>query len=318
MDYFDKNIVKVYSHGFGEPGGVNGPTYPDAPGQINKAVFYTKSAVHALANYLKGAGDNGRRIYLKGRSCGAGIVINCLYQLLYYDPVYFEGTAIKSKEDAQAIIDGINRGALELTVPLLSLKKVKVIDTASNFGGYSTAAVGVGALFYMMGAAVLPPVGLVSAGYASYKLVSAVGSRLQNLSACSSNEYIVPAISGQHYDPSHIAPIDAVSSLQDRVKCPVLLHFCKNDGVVANPDEDTIEVYKSLRQGNENNTYIILTDDDSHNYAPHNSQYQQFHRKFADMVYGYGPKIAENQPSVQELGQQIFGVSIFDYKFKRK
>lgn len=48
MDYFDKNIVKVYSHGFGEPGGVNGPTYPDAPGQINKAVFYTKSAVHAL------------------------------------------------------------------------------------------------------------------------------------------------------------------------------------------------------------------------------------------------------------------------------
>jgi hypothetical protein len=274
--------------------------------------------VHALANYLKGARDNERGIYLKGRSCGAGIAINCLYQLFYYDPVYFEGTAIKSKEDAEKIVNAVNRGALELTVPLLSLKKTKIIDTASNIGGYGIAAATVGALFYTMGAAALPPVGLVSASYAAYKLIWTVGESLKKVSTYSSNKYLVPTISNQHYDPEHIAPIDAVPFLKNCIKCPVLLHFCKNDGVLANPDEDTVKVYECLREGNETNTYILITDDDGHNNAPLNGQYARFHSKFEDMVYHFDGVITENRPTVAELIKQIFGPSIFDYTFRRK
>ena len=310
-----RKMVKVYSHGFGEIGSANGPTYPDAPGRLDKAVFYTKPAVHVLANYLKKKIDEGYdAIYLRGRSCGAGIAINCLEKLINYDAIYFKDTAITSQQDAQKIINAINSGALELTVPLLSIKKTKIIDTVSNIGGYGIATVGAGALFYAAGMAALPPVGLVSACYVAYT----VGSSLKGLSVCSSDERLVPIISGQHYDSEHIKPIDAVEYLRRYIKCSVLLHFCKNDGVLTSPDEDTIKVYECFRQGNENNTYIIVTDDDTHNKSPYDSQYQQLSRQFRKMVYYGDPKVSGNRPTVQELRQQIFGPSIFDYTFRRK
>ncbi len=40
MEEGSKKRVRVYSHGFGEPGDREGITYPDAPGELSKACFY--------------------------------------------------------------------------------------------------------------------------------------------------------------------------------------------------------------------------------------------------------------------------------------
>lgn len=316
-----EKIVYVYSHGFGETGGSHGPTYPDAPGRIDQAVFYTRPSVICLAEYLnfKVNAEGYERIHLSGRSCGAGTAIVCLLKLKKYNPAYFQGTSIQSKQDAQKIIDAINNGALELTVPFLSIKKAIVVDTSTTIGGYGFAAAAVGTAFCLTGAATLPAVGLASAVYGSYQLIQAVGSITKNLSVGSVDEYVVPAISHQHYDSTHIKPIDAVKYLKNIIKCPTLLHFCKNDGVLANPDEDTIAVYESLRMGNEENTYIILTDDDAHNYSPSNGQYKTLHNKFKAMVYGQrSDDISEYQPTVEQLRHMIFPSIWRNLSFKKK
>ena len=88
----EKKRVKVSSHGFGEDGSGKGPRYPDAPGQLLKACFYTKPAVHTLADYLKDKVDEGYdAVDLEARSCGAGTAVNCLDKLIHYEknPNYF-------------------------------------------------------------------------------------------------------------------------------------------------------------------------------------------------------------------------------------
>jgi hypothetical protein len=307
----EQQWIEVYSHGFGETGGANGPTYPDAPGRMDKAVFYTRPSVICLTNYLhhKVNKKGYNKIYLLASSCGAGIAINCLYKLIHYNDDYFQGTSIQSKQDAQKIIDAINNGAIDITVPFLSIKKAKIVDTSTTIGGYGLASAGVGALLYITGTATLPVIGLPLVLYGSYQLINTVGDLSKSTSTSCIDDYIVPAISNQHYDSEHIKPIDAVAFLKNIIKCPVLLHFCKKDGVLANPDEDTITVYESFRMGNEHNT--------SHNNSPDNCQYKQLQKQFKDMVRGRGPHISECQPTVQTLRDMIFP-SLWNLKLRKK
>ncbi len=44
-----------------------------------------------------------------------------------------------------------------------------------------------------------------------------------------------------------------------------MLHFCKQDGVLMNPDEDSVQFYAALRDGNEGRTHVIITSDGGHN-----------------------------------------------------
>jgi hypothetical protein len=80
-------------------------------------------------------------------------------------------------------------------------------------------------------------------------------------------------------------------------------------------------MYNALRTGNEDNTYIIMTDG-SHNCSSDDDQYQEFHARFKAMVYSEGPKITENRPTVQALREQIVDTSFlgefFNDAFKRK
>src|SRR5260221_596665 len=135
-----KRAYVVYSHGFGEGEDYNDrnsfihlgdsismPVYPDAPGQLNRAVFYTKPAVHTLVNDLheKAQKEDCESIRLVGRSCGAGTAINSLAKLAHYDENkdYFEGSDIRSKDDADKIMQKINNGAFIATAPFLHVRK---------------------------------------------------------------------------------------------------------------------------------------------------------------------------------------------------
>ena len=79
------------------------------------------------------------------------------------------------------------------------------------------------------------------------------------------NYIAMPAITSLNYNPFHTEPIDAVERLRGLIKCPVLLRFCKQDGVLENPDEDSVHFYAALREGNEKKTHVIITRDGGHN-----------------------------------------------------
>jgi hypothetical protein len=81
--------MTVYAHGFDESSTSNMahdlhmgshfnkpsvPEFPDAPGRIDRACFYTKPAVHVLAQDLKKCvvAEGYEEIHLVGRSCGGG------------------------------------------------------------------------------------------------------------------------------------------------------------------------------------------------------------------------------------------------------
>lgn len=320
-----KKRVSVYSHGFGEYGPSNGPTYPDAPGQVFKACFYTKPAVHELANYLKDKLDEGNdTIDLEGRSCGAGTVINCLDKLINYDqnPDYFATTKIISKSCADEIIAAINRGSIDLTVPFLSLKKAKAVSIPSGYLSTTSivAACGVAHCRGMFGQLLEKmhynstslknlAVALATGVVAHYTL----GSIVKNSWATVIDGVIMPCISRFNYDPFHAKPLDSVERLRGHITCPLLLHVCKNDRVLENPDEDTVKLYDALRTGNESKTHIVLSEptDGWHN-AP-SFKYLQSKKAFNTKYGLHGEQcndknnntLLDTQPTPEELRLKI-------------
>ncbi|HTM06714.1 MAG TPA: hypothetical protein VL201_05765 [Patescibacteria group bacterium] len=198
-----KTWKTCYSHGFGEPSQIveRGPSYSGAPvadGQapdLTNTSFYTRNDVIILANWLQTncikQGYNA--IYLQARSCGAGTAINCLYKLIHYDqdPKYFENSEIKSPKDAQEIIQAINNGALEFTVPFLDLRKANVLIIASQVGGY-------GATFFIL-LVVWHKMRMRIATSLAFGFLVVVGSCLgntmsSNVSAPLSDDYAVPSL----------------------------------------------------------------------------------------------------------------------------
>ncbi len=154
----------VYSHGFGENGSEvsmyapyfkgtsSAVRYPDAPGLIERAVFYTQPAVIALANHLfdQVITNKQEKVVLIGRSTGAGTAENLLALLINYDQnkSYFAGSKIRSQADADKIINAINKGGFVSTAPLLSLRKTKAVDTPSGYLAAATIAGLTAAAYY--------------------------------------------------------------------------------------------------------------------------------------------------------------------------
>ena len=301
-----------YSGGFGEPVQIveRGPSYSGAPaahGQapnLTETSFYTRNDVIILANWLqKNCIEQGyNAIYLQARSCGAGTAINCLYKLIHYDedPQYFEGSEIKSLKDAQAIIQAINNGALEFTVPFLDLRKANVLIIASQVGGYGATFFIILAVWHKMQMRI--PRGLLAFGFlvVSFCLGKALSS---NVSAPISDHKIVSSVTHGNYDASHIRPIEALEGLGGHIKCPVLIHFSRYDGVLQNTVNDIISMYNAFKTGNKKNTYILYADDDSHNEF--GNQYATLRKKFQNMIFQNGRKIEGYQPTVQKLKRII-------------
>ncbi len=269
--------VPVYSHGWPESGPGehrNGPTYPDSHGQFWKACFYTQPAVHALANFLKKEIDNGAdAIDLMGRSCGAGIALNLLAKLVDYekDPDYFNGTEIKSKEDAQKVFNAINNGSLHLTVPFLDLKHTRYpqiiewtvcgaigLGTAikSNvtftFNGNNSTLGEIGARGVILGATAL----CLSYGL-NCVTQTIFGGSIQDGLAIFIERGLTPL--SRNFDPDHIKPIEAIKIIEGKLKCPILIHYCKSDEVLSNQKEDVEKVYLSLKNNNASRTHLVVS-----------------------------------------------------------
>jgi len=330
------NTYVVYSHGFGESGEgkwqfkflgdkISAPVYPDAPGNLGKAVFYTKPAVHTLANHLYDIAhkEDCKKIVLVGRSCGAGTALNCLAKLANYEKnrEYFNGSQIASSEDAQKIIAKINNGALIKTAPFLSLRKANAIAIPSSVLAGATM-VGVTAAASCVGPSFCEGTmdsevakwGFLAAGVAVYYIL---GDCIKNAYAHGIVRWIMPKISNNNFDPHHADPLQSVEQLRGKLQCPMLLHFNKNDKVLENPDEDTVKVYDALKG---DKMHIIITDDSWHNgdssqfnaaLNKFNAQYLKDEKKSTKkndtLVHQTknGLRIIDTQPTVQELRTQI-------------
>ncbi len=313
----NKRMV-VYSHGFGEGfyndsqsfaflgDSVAAPIYPDAPGNLSVAVFYTRPAVIKLADSLYDAViiDNNTSIVLVGRSCGAGTAINCLEKLINYDPKYFEGSKITTAKQAHEIVNAVNNGAFIATVPLLHLKKVNVISISSTImGGLTYAGAILGGHLYsktdrMDSNREMMKLALLSAGLMTYYATSDL---VKNFYSSLLIRFIVSKLSNNYYDPNHQHPLDAIEKLRGKLTCPILLHFNRHDGVLEDPDSDTIHVYELLAG---DKTHVIITDDASHNEA--SLQFMKvlsdFKSKYMD---GNDVDLSATQPTVDEFKKQV-------------
>jgi len=206
------------------------PAYPDAPGNWNKAVLFTKPAVHVLVNelYNRVIVDKKERIVLAGRCVGAGIALNCLKSLVTFNENkdYFEGSLVKSSEDAQSIIAAINKGAFIASVPLLSLERYNAVAvpgsalTALTYAAGSLALMNYGAdkILHDVEPDVQQAVGL-----AGVALASVSGGYLKDLYTKTIAKFIVPLISRFNYDSNHEQPIDRIEVLKGKITAPVLM-----------------------------------------------------------------------------------------------
>ncbi len=313
-----KKLHVVYSHGFGEDGRIrqwvrtlgdshSAVVYPDSPGRWDVAVLYTKPAVHELANHLYERVEEGHdAIALVGYSCGAGTGLNGLAALLNYDPDYFKGTKITSKAEADKIIAAINNGALVDTGTFLSLDKYKPVSTASTYLSHATLAAGTLAAWSICSSALEGKTSQSNINLASLISASAVymlfGDQLKKSYSSGIKYEIAPRVTNYNFDPHHPEPINEVEKLRGKITCPILLHFHKNDGVLENPDHDTIKIYDALKG---EKTHIIITDDGSHK-----KQSQQF----IDELHKFNEKyfkckdldLKYTQPTVDELKKQIY------------
>jgi|SRR5581483_5598399 len=314
----DSKRAVVYSHGFGEGiyndsesfaflgESVTAPIYPDAPGNLSVAVFYTRPAVIKLADclYDKVITEGNSSIVLVGRSCGAGTAINCLEKLVNYDAEYFKDSKITTAEQAHKIVDAINNGAFIATVPLLHLKKVNVIALSSAImGGLTFAGAMLGEHLYSKTGIVdsdgeMMKLALLSAGLMTYYATSGL---VKNFYSNLLIRFIISRLSNNYYDPSHQHPLDAVERLRGKLTCPILLHFNRHDGVLEDPDSDTIKVYKALAG---DRTHVIITDDASHNDVSLQFRIvlEDFKLKYMD---GNDINLSSTQPTVAEFKKQI-------------
>jgi hypothetical protein len=295
------------------------PEFPDAPGNIVRVCLYTKPAVHVLAAHLKQyvRRESYENIHLVGNSCGGGTVINCLAKLLTYDPTYFEGTDVTA-DDATAIIAAINKGSLSLMAPLLHITHAKEVSKYGNIVGRAALA-GACALIYTINnrADIFPRMNMFDAAGICLTSQILCGTPAQYIGTQAINYGIVPLVSNMHYDPFHPTPLDSMHHLKEALTCPILLQFHKEDGVLKNPDHDTVDLYEQIKN---DKTHILISDDASHSTVSpqHMDLITAFKQKyiFNDVVEcaisSPNPRftLANTQPKIEEL-REILCPGIF-------
>lgn len=298
-----QDLHLVYVPGFAEPGGkqsfsgwggdafVNSyglkniisqssPKFPDALTNVFKASFYTKQAVHILANHLY---DNilNKKACLVGNSRGGGTIITCLAQLIDYEnnKDYFKGSKIQKKSHATAILAAINKGALVLKVPLLDVRNTLYAEYPSKIiGAGLTFAAVVTAYFYLalfvedkiavcMPKMILPYVVAVSfagSGFLSHYLFSrsmnkAVSAALVTI--------ILPIITCGNFNPFHQTPLQAIDLLKGKITCPVMLQYSSNDEILGDQTQGMKKLFEALSENNEDRVTLIKTNDGHDGYS---------------------------------------------------
>jgi len=286
----------VYSHGIGDKSsglsyhvfGTNDLSVPEYPWTC----FYTKRAVHILANrlYEKVIEQKKQSILLEGFSCGAGTAINCLNKLIHYDESYFEGSIIRSKKDANTIIRAINNGGLVISDPLLSLYKTTHVELISHTLMAETLV-----LAYLMSRHSFPD------QYIRFVGLAAAGAMIQKAYEHGLVYVGAPLITSGHYNPFHEDPIDAIGGLQGKLTCPILLHFNGSYGPLKNYNTDKIKVYEALYG---NKTHILISKEGSHNVV--SPEFEKLLKNFcAHYFMGDTIDLSRTQLTVDELKKSL-------------
>ena len=283
-----KNQENVYLHGWAEgtKGNNQGPALPDSDARFWRACFYTKPAVHVAANYIKRKIDDGAdAINLMGKSCGGGIILTLLAKLIDYekDPDYFNGTEIKSKEDAQKVLDAINNGSVHLSIPLLNLKHTNIpkgIEWLLYTGAAFLATKYV--IIDNSGTLVTALATLAIAGPLSIVINSiskvTTGQSVQDGLFSFAEQKIIP-LTG-NFDPNHIKPIDAAKIIEGKLKCPILIHYCETDGLLAHQEEDIAKVAQSLKVNNDKVHVVVSPAYKGFHYVVISNEYRQAEKEF--------------------------------------
>ncbi|HTM06713.1 MAG TPA: hypothetical protein VL201_05760 [Patescibacteria group bacterium] len=87
--------------------------------------------------------------------------------------------------------------------------------------------------------------------------------------------------------------------------------------MLQNTVSDIISMYNAFRIGNEENTYILYANDDTHNTF--GNKYKTLREEFRNMVFRNGPKIKGYQPTVAGLESEINSRRyLFSLKYKRR
>ena len=117
----------------------------------------------------------------------------------------------------------------------------------------------------------------------------------------------MPIITRGNYNPWHTKPIGAAETLKGKLKCPVLIHQSYNDGVLADPNKDTVRLYRALRNGNENKTHILLTKDGNHNWpSPKHETIKGLWKAYYKNKASNQPEwVKETRPEVADLRAQV-------------
>lgn len=268
-----------YVHGFGEKnreksasfyyekfgsqdGGYSMVIVPDEAGQISSAVFYTQPAVEAVINdwHQRVCIEKNDSLIVVGYSCGGGTVINSLAKLVEYAACdgskgCFDGTAIQSAQQAQEIIDAINNGAIVLNAPLLDVKKIRKITDLSLLLKAGTRMAATFTIAYSCGLTIGNAILL------DCVLQCVIGSHIQKMYAAAIARFYLPRRTNGHFDPTYSSPLKSIDALRGKFSCPMLLHFNKNDGVVADSDEDTQKLCDAIEN---KKTHVLISTDAHH------------------------------------------------------
>lgn len=149
----------IYSHGFGDSPST-GEAYaehlemkshsaPSYENELTQASFYTQESQKKLLKDISSQVKQGKpAISNIGFSMGGGTAINLLDKLIDYEhnKDFFKGTDVASAQDAQKILNAINRGKQSFTKPALSMYDTKAVRwfgsglSALTFAGLTAAA----------------------------------------------------------------------------------------------------------------------------------------------------------------------------------
>jgi len=291
------------------------PSYPDEPKQLGRAVLYTQPAVTALAEHLHQRVLEGKkRIVVVGPCVGAGIALNCFKKLAKFNENvdYFSSTSIKSKDEAQAILDAVNNGGFVGIVPLLSVKKHNAIAFPSALlSGLTVTAATIAAYCYGADAIAHDPevakLSLMSVGLLGYCVA---GESIKNVYSAVIKHVILPLISSFHYNSLHEDPIDFIEGLKEVLTGPMAVNFTGYDWVMEWADDDIIRLYDFFKK---ENMHMLITNDKGH---------MEISSKFLEFLVEYkkkhidGDKVVDlskykSQPTVQELKKRIYPYGIF-------
>ena len=97
-----------------------------------------------------------------------------------------------------------------------------------------------------------------------------LGDYIPKLYTAAITRFYLPQRTHYHFDPTYPTPLESVNRLQGKFSCPMLLHFNKNDGVVADPDEDTQKLCDAIEN---KKTHVLISTD-----AHHDKSSKQFVR----------------------------------------